>query len=41
MVKVLLNELEGALERAVDKVEEAKKETASDALGDSEPPTPA
>ena len=39
-VKVLLNELEGALERAVDKIEDTK-ETTPGAADDSEPPTPA
>jgi hypothetical protein len=39
-VKLLMSELEGALERAVEKVDESKK-TAPDAAADSEPPTPA
>jgi hypothetical protein len=39
-VKVLLTELEGALERAVEKAEEAE-EAAPAAPGDSEPPAPA
>jgi hypothetical protein len=39
-VKVLLSELESALERAVEKVEDAK-ETAPGTPGDGEPPTPA
>ncbi len=39
-VKVLLNELEGALQRAVDKLEDTK-ETAGGAPDESEPPTPA
>jgi hypothetical protein len=39
-VKVLLSELEGAIERAAEKVEGAKDAT-SDAPGDGEPPAPA
>jgi hypothetical protein len=39
-VKVLLNELEGALERAAEKAEEAEEATP-DVPGDSEPPAPA
>jgi hypothetical protein len=39
-VKVLLNELEGALERAVEKAEEAEEATPA-APGDGEPPAPA
>jgi hypothetical protein len=39
-VKVLLNELEGALERAVEKAEEAGEATPA-APGDGEPPAPA
>jgi hypothetical protein len=39
-VKVLLNELEGALERAVEKAEEAEEATSA-APGDGEPPAPA
>jgi hypothetical protein len=39
-VKVLLNELEGALERAVEKAEEPEEATPA-APGDGEPPAPA
>ena len=39
-VKVLLNELEGALERAAEKAEEAEKATPN-VPSDSEPPAPA
>ena len=39
-IKVLLTELEGALERAVEKAEEAE-EAAPAASGDGEPPVPA
>ena len=39
-IKVLLTELEGALERAVEKAEEAEEATPA-ASGDGEPPVPA